>query len=662
MNVIVSENDIVGERSTSSGLAALVWVTGRPEHWVECVRALQSVYGISETILATPSDYRGLHEIYADYDVALRDEPSFTSALSKLNDDTDFDQVLVIHLPVILPKDALVRASSWMQNEPRIGTVSFLSNSSGYLSFPVLNGEIPVPRPEGHDQSSITAMLRKEPDSGPVPIAVPEGGAVIIGKSALSVAGFQMRDSDVDPKEAIAEFAMRANTRGFGNYLDAGTYIYQPWEPVKYRRTSLASEESRNRLHNSHHYYPNLPDHQITAVDEPLRMALDLAITKVSGLRILIDGSCIGPLEMGTQVTVVSLIDSLADNEKVAWLGVGLQTETIPDYARPALLKPKVNVIKADNLNFSSAGSVDILHRPYQPEPSIPWHRWREISKRIVITIMDLIAFRTGAYFESWDAWMAYREGVRRGVALADAVTVISKDVLDPIREERLPISPERLFAVPLGVDHVDRQLAAHPPSFPRALEKSGLAGAEFAFVLGATYAHKNRDLSIRVWRELRHRGHELSLIMAGPMVPHGSTRFEEAIRLNASDDVLLLPDISSEERNWFMSHASLILYLTSAEGFGMLPFEAAQFGKPALHVSFGPLQELIPDNAAPLDWRVSSLADHAEKLLLDPVAKRQAVEKVLDGKRRLTWAETASASINVYQRSLALPRVTARP
>ncbi|MGA8534279.1 MAG: glycosyltransferase [Candidatus Tumulicola sp.] len=646
------------ERRGSNRLAALVWATDLPEYWVECVRALQAVHGISEIILATSSNYRRLREIFSDYGVELRDEISLASALSRLDHDIDFDEVLVIHLPVVLPPEALTRASSWMRNDPRIGTVSFLSNSSGYLSFPVINGEIPVPRPEGHDQSSITAMLRSEPDSGPVPITVPEGGAVVIGKSALSVAGV-FSDFDLDPKVAIADFALRANTRGFGNYLDAGTYIYQPWEPIRYRKTSLVSEESRSRLHARHHYYPNMQDRQITSMGEPLRIALDLAITKVSGLRVLIDGSSLGPIEMGTQVTLVALINSLADNEKVAWLGVGLQTETIPAYARATLLKPKVNIVKSDNLHFSSVSSVDILHRPYQPEPSIPWHRWRAISKRIVITIHDLIAFRTGAYFEEWDAWMAYREAMRQGVATADAVLVISKDVLGPIHEECLPISAERLFVVPNGIDHIERQLAAHPPAFPRALEKSALVAAEFAFVLGATYAHKNRDLSIRVWRELRRRGHGLSLIMAGAIVPHGSTRFEEATMLTPLDEVLILPDISSEERNWFMSHASLILYLTSAEGFGMLPFEAAQFGKPALHVSFGPLRELMPYSTGPVDWRVSSLADHAEKLLLDPLARQQAVARVLDEKRRLTWADNACGAISAYQKSLASPRRT---
>ncbi len=280
----------------------------------------------------------------------------------------------------------------------------------------------------------------------------------------------------MDPKLAIADFALRANTRGFGNYLDAGTYIYQPWEPIKYRKTSLVSEESRNRLHVRHPYYLNMQDRQITSADEPLRMALDLAIAKVSGLRVLIDGSCIGPLEMGTQLTVVSLINSLADNERVTWLGVGLQTETIPAYARDALSKPKVNIIKSDGLHFTAVGSVDILHRPFQPEPNIPWHRWRAISKRIVITIMDLIAFRTGAYFDGWDAWVAYREAMRQGVANADAVTVISKDVLGPIREESLPISAERLFVVPLGVDHIDKQLAAHPPSVSARVGEIGLS------------------------------------------------------------------------------------------------------------------------------------------------------------------------------------------
>ena len=50
-----------------------------------------------------------------------------------------------------------------------------------------------------------------------------------------------------------------------------------------------------------------------------------------------------------------------------------------------------------------------------------------------------------------------------------------------------------------------------------------------------------------------------------------------------------VLSEVEPAERNWLLANAACVLYPTSAEGFGLLPFEAASFGTPCVHVAFGP-------------------------------------------------------------------------
>jgi glycosyltransferase involved in cell wall biosynthesis len=119
-----------------------------------------------------------------------------------------------------------------------------------------------------------------------------------------------------------------------------------------------------------------------------------------------------------------------------------------------------------------------------------------------------------------------------------------------------------------------------------------GFTVGSFALCLGVNYSHKNRELARAAHELVRARGFDLALVMAGASVPHGTTRVLEG-RVAPSDATYVLPEVSSAERNWLLRHASLVWYPTSAEGFGLVPFEAAAFGTPTVAVGFGPVEEL---------------------------------------------------------------------
>ncbi len=270
-----------------------------------------------------------------------------------------------------------------------------------------------------------------------------------------------------------------------------------------------------------------------------------------------------------------------------------------------------------------------------------------------MITIQDLIAYRVGQYHSSADAWLEYRSNIREACVNADHVLAFLDDVADALRLDRLPIEPSRVGIVSCGVDHLTGNEATATPA---PFLDPARAAERFVLVLGTNYAHKNRDLALRTGAELRRRGVEHTVVLVGAHVPFGSSREAEATALGVSDDgVIDLMVATSEERNWLLRHAEVVLYPTSAEGFGLIPFEAARFGTPTVSVGFGPISELRPDDPArATSWDPVDLADAVERLVDDPDATADAVNATLAAGTQFTWDAAAEWLVGEYRRALA--------
>src|SRR5262245_18782543 len=75
-----------------------------------------------------------------------------------------------------------------------------------------------------------------------------------------------------------------------------------------------------------------------------------------------------------------------------------------------------------------------------------------------------------------------------------------------------------------------------------------------FVLVIGASYQHKNRPFACRVLAELRRRGWDGRLVLAGPTPPNGnSLADEEAVvaQLGLAGLVDVMADVTEAEKNW---------------------------------------------------------------------------------------------------------------
>ena len=569
--------------------------------------------------------------------------------------------VLAVADAVSLPDNFLGRALQLMADDLRVASVSFFSNDAGFLSFPVRNEPTNQP-PEGNDATSVSRRLRElGPHGPPTPIPTAAGAAVLLSASALGAVGGLVPGTRSELIGTLADFSVRARSRGFIHLVDDSTFFlrHRAAGDAPHRIGTLDELHPEER-HWIHTQYPNevgFVDHEARSATSPLALAHGLARTKVLGLRVVVDGSYLGPHEMGTQVSILASVEALCRRDDVREVVVALRSD-IPQYAARVLSLPKVTPRAVNFDTLEGLGHCDVAHRMVQPDQWFSVARWRTVADRVVVTVLDLIAYRNGAYHEDTGKWLLYREALRVGATDADAVVVISEDVKVQAEMERLPIDPQRLHAIPFGTEHLTGN---EPTQMPRELAARGFVEGQFILCLGTDYAHKNRDIAMAVIARLRERGHSHALVMAGPTVPYGSSRLSEANlklhhRQTLESEVFLLPDLPSAERNWLVRHADLVLYPSSAEGFGLVPYEAARFGTPTLFTRFGPLQELAPDIPVSADdWSPDTLAEAADSLLSDPALARLQVESCLAAGTKYTWAATAEGLADLYRHVMAL-------
>ncbi|HSZ35523.1 MAG TPA: hypothetical protein VK773_00410, partial [Acidimicrobiales bacterium] len=132
--------------------------------------------------------------------------------------------VLVVGDAITVADDFLGRAFGMMASDPRVASVSFLSNDAGFLSFPERN--VPVERlPDGQDADSVTRQLRRlGPHTLPTLIPGASGAAVLLASSALSVIGELRIGPRGELAGTLADFSARAHARGLVHLLDDSTF------------------------------------------------------------------------------------------------------------------------------------------------------------------------------------------------------------------------------------------------------------------------------------------------------------------------------------------------------------------------------------------------------------------------------------------------------
>ncbi len=393
----------------------------------------------------------------------------------------------------------------------------------------------------------------------------------------------------------------------------------------------------------------------------PFARAIGAAGRALRGMTVTIDGRCLTPILTGTQLHTLEVIAALSHEG-----GVQLRVVVPPDlgdYASATLsLLANVTLLPAGDIGPATERS-DVVHRPFQVSSHEDLALLDALGERIVVTHQDLISFHNPGYFGSFKQWMSHRRLTTHALALADRVVFFSRSAAEEAIAEEL-LERERSEVVYIGTDHTLEQLPAveEPPA---GLTKLG--ERPFLLCLGTNFTHKNRPFALRVLAALRERhGWDGGLVFAGPHVAAGSSSSEEAAYLalhpELEQHVVDVAAVEEGQKRWLVDNAALMLYPSAHEGFGLVPFEAADAGTVCAFAAQTSVAELLPSSLALIDqWDAASTADRLAPYLSSAELRAEHVAAVRAAAAPLTWKQTARGLIDAYEKSARSPAREAR-
>jgi glycosyltransferase involved in cell wall biosynthesis len=391
-----------------------------------------------------------------------------------------------------------------------------------------------------------------------------------------------------------------------------------------------------------------------------LRRAFAVSRAALRPLSVTIDARALGAARTGTRTYILDLIAAMAPERSLA-LRVVLPPDTHPEVLAELEANEAIELI-----SYAEAAAgvelTDVVHRPQQIFSADDLALLRMLGERVVVSHHDLIAYRCADYHESAEQWQDFRRVTRLALAQADMVVFPSHHARNDALREDL-VSPERARVVAIGADRVWPQPAA------TQVRPEGVGEDESLLVcIGADYAHKNRPFALALALALHERhGWSGRLVLAGPHVEHGSSREHER-QLLEGDPALarLVLDIGPVEdsgRAWLYAHADAIVYPSVYEGYGLVPFEAAQAGVPCFYAPAGALAELAGASVPPLvPWDPDASADAVAPLLERGAARAEHLRALNEAAAAATWSAAVPSLRAVYEQALASPYRSSAP
>ena len=557
---------------------------------------------------------------------------------------------------VVLNSDCVV-AEGWLEglreaaySDSRVATATALTNHGSLVSVPE---RLPTPRLPSEwnfDEAAGAVRSRSLRIRPRLPTAI--GHCMLIRRSAVELVGdFDLAFSPGYGEEV--DFSQRCLHSGLCHVLADDVLVLHHGGGSFSRngQRDVVKDDHERMLRARYPYYHDAIRALEDEVVGPLGRALGAARRALKGLSVVIDARTLAGPMTGTQLHVLELIAALARTDE-ARITVVVPDEMNRFAARALDTLTELNRVTRGQAAARTRDRADIVHRPFQINNESDLLFLARLGERLVVTNQDLIGYHNPSYFRTADAWQGYRRITRSALAVADQVVFFSAHARDDALAEDL-LEPDRASVVHIGVDHAfsDR---GEPVSAPRGAARLP-EGAEAILCIGTDFRHKNRVFALRVLEQLQRRhGWPGFLLLAGPTVAQGSSTPEEsqmlALRPRVADAVLDFAAVSEAEKAWLYRRVGLVLYPTVHEGFGLVPFEAADHGVPCAWARGTSLSELLPDDAAQIiPWDDEESADRALDLLRNPDARERNLASIRASAAELTWDAAAAKLIELY-------------
>ena len=277
---------------------------------------------------------------------------------------------------------------------------------------------------------------------------------------------------------------------------------------------------------------------------------------------------------------------------------------------------------------------VDLMHFPHFNVPIF-------YRGRFVVTIHDLIL----QYFSNrrnslwlklkyWAKNAAYHLIIRSALWRAQKIITVSNYVKEDII---------KCFGVEAG------KIAVTYEGAPAQTITSSSKTDPYLLYVGNAYPHKNLERLIRAFEIMDKEGNGFKLVLVG-WDEYFYPRLKKSVL--ETKRIVFAGFVSDEELAKFYNNASLYVFPSLCEGFGLPPLEAMARGIPVVSSSATCLPEILSQAALYFDpGDENDMAQKITTVLTDENLQQDLVRRGFEQIKKYSWEKMAWETLEIYKR-----------
>jgi glycosyltransferase involved in cell wall biosynthesis len=281
---------------------------------------------------------------------------------------------------------------------------------------------------------------------------------------------------------------------------------------------------------------------------------------------------------------------------------------------------------------------IDVLHVPSSVMPLFS-------PCPTVISILDTTALAMPQHFNVWQrhySRLLMPLSARRASMIVTISEQSKRDIV-----ERLNVQPGKVAVTYLAASPAFQPVSGQ--AIAEVKQRYGLKS--FILTVGTLEPRKNlsRLLQAYAWLNCSHQ-----LVHVGPKGWQYDNILAQLDRLGLRERVRLLGYVPLDDLVGLYNAASLFVYPSLYEGFGLPILEAMACGCPVVTSNVSAMPEVAGEAAMLIDpYDVQAIAGAIQRVLGDPALADRMREQGFAQARRFSWERCAQETIGVYRRAL---------
>jgi len=295
--------------------------------------------------------------------------------------------------------------------------------------------------------------------------------------------------------------------------------------------------------------------------------------------------------------------------------------------------------------------NLDVFFSPYVS--SLPKKGFTNSNTRIVSTIHDLVFMRFPSH-RGRSLSNSYFRRHKIAVEVSCKIIVPSKATKEDL-EKFLKVNSRKITIIPEAADSRFRVIKknADQNEILKVIGKYFDANKKYILTVGTLEPRKNLAKLVEAFSILPYQIlKEYCLVIVGGKGWNNQLLEKTINNLNIKDKVILAGFVLDEDLPYIYNGASIFVYPSLYEGFGLPPLEALACGIPIIASKVSSLPEIIGDAGLFVNPQSEvEIASAIKKLLGSPNLRKKLAKRGLLRAQKYSWAKTAQKTLDVFER-----------